>query len=91
MMSLSNLFLALGLAAMLFNVVVTMIIVGKLSRKGVKINIIFLRLLYPKYVHQYKKMVFQETGKESSLYSFWLVSINMALVLCIVGILIKFL
>lgn len=91
MMNLSNLFLYMGLAAVLFNVVVTMIIVGKLSRKGVKINIIFLRFLYPKYVHQYKKMVAQETGKESSLYSFWLVSINLALVLCIVGILIKFL
>lgn len=90
-MNLSNLFLAMGLAAVLFNVVVTMIIVGKLSKKGVKINIIFLRLLYPKYVHQYKKMVFQETGKESPLYSVWLVSINLALALCIAGILIKLL
>jgi hypothetical protein len=68
---------------------VTMIIVSKLSRKGVKINIIFLRLLFPKYVHQYKKMVSLETGKESPLYYVWLVSINLALVLYIVGILIK--
>ena len=90
-MSLSNLFLGLGLAAMLFNVVMTMIIVSKLSSKGVKINYFFLRFLYPKYVHQYKKMVIQETGKESPLYYFWLVSINLALALCIVGILIKFL
>ena len=89
-MNLSNLFLYLGVASMLFNVVVTMIIISKLSRRGVKINIIFLRFLYPKYVHQYKKMVTQETGKESPLYYFWLISINLALVLCIVGILIKF-
>ncbi len=89
-MSLSDLFLSLGLAAMIFNVVVTMIIVTKLSRRGVKINIIFLRFLFPKYVHQYKKMVSLETGKESPLYYSWLVSINLALVLCIVGILIKF-
>jgi ABC-type transport system involved in cytochrome c biogenesis permease component len=90
MMNLSNLFLYLALAAMIFNVVVTMIIISKLSRRGVKINIIFLRLLFPKYVHQYKKMVTQETGRESSLYYIWLVSINLALVLCIVGLLIKF-
>jgi hypothetical protein len=90
MMNLSNLFLYLGLAAMIFNVVVTMVIVSKLSRRGVKINILFLRFLYPKYVHQYKKMVTQETGKENPLYYFWLVSINLALVLCIVGMLIKF-
>lgn len=89
-MSLSNLFLYLALSAMLFNVVVTMIIISKLSGRGVKINIIFLRLLFPKYVHQYKKMVTQETGKESPLYYFWLVSINLALVLCIAGLLIKF-
>ena len=90
MMNLSNFFLYLGLTAMIFNVVVSMVIVNKLSRKGVKINIIFLRFLYPKYVHQYKKVVSQETGKESPLYYIWLVSINLALVLCIVGLLIKF-
>ncbi len=90
-MNLSNLFLYLGLTAMLFNVIVTMIIISKLSRRGVKINVIFLRLLFPKYVHQYKKLVTQETGKESPLYYLWLVSINLALVLCIVGLLIKFL
>jgi predicted transcriptional regulator len=89
-MNLSNFFLYLSLIVMIFNVVVTMIIISKLSRRGVKINIIFLRLLFPKYVHQYKKMVTQETGRESSLYYIWLVSINLALVLCIVGLLIKF-
>jgi ABC-type transport system involved in cytochrome c biogenesis permease component len=90
MMNISDLFLYLGLAAMIFNVVVTMIIVSKLSRRGVKINIIFLRLLFPKYVHQYKKMVSLETGKESPLYYVWLVSFNLALALCIVGILVIF-
>jgi len=90
MMNLSNLFLFLGLTAIIFNIVMTIIIVRKVSKKSVKINIIFLRFLFPKYVHQYKKMVFQETGKESPLYYFWLVSINLALALCIVGILIKF-
>lgn len=89
-MNLPNLFLYLALTAMLFNVVVTMVIVSKLSRRGVKINMLFLRFLYPKYVHQYKKMVTQETGKGSPLYYFWLVSINLALVLCIVFLLIKF-
>jgi hypothetical protein len=88
-MNLSDLFLYLGLAVMIFNVVVTMIIISKLSRRGVKINIVFLRLLFPKYVHQYKKLVTQEAGKESPLYYFWLVSINLALALCIVGLLIK--
>jgi hypothetical protein len=88
-MTLSNFFLYLALAAMILNVIVTMVIVSKLSRKGVKINVIFLRLLFPKYVHQYKKLVTQETGRESSLYYIWLVSINLALVLCIVGLLVK--
>ena len=89
-MILSDFFLYLALVAVIFNVVVSMVIVHKLSRKGVKINIIFLRFLYPKYVHQYKKMISQETGKESTLYYFWLISINLALVLCIVGLVLKF-
>ncbi len=89
-MNLSNLFLYLALAAMIFNVVVTMIIISKLSRMGVKINIVFLRLLFPKYVHQYKKLVTQETGRGSILFYSWIISINLALVLCIVGMLIKF-
>jgi predicted transcriptional regulator len=89
-MNLSNLFLYMALVAMIFNVVVTMIIISKLSGRGVKINVIFLRLLFPKYVHQYKKMLNQETGKESPLFYFWLVSINLALALCIAGLLIKF-
>lgn len=89
-MNISDLFLYLGLGAMIFNIVVTMVIVHKLSTKGVKINILFLRFLYPKYVYQYRKMIAQETGKESPLFYFWLISINLALVLCIVGILIKF-
>jgi len=89
-MNLSNLFLYLALAAMIFNVVVTMIIISKLSRMGVKINIVFLRLLFPKYVHQYKKLVAQETGRGSILFYSWIIFINLALVLCIVGLLIKF-
>ena len=89
-MILSDFFLYLALVAVIFNVVVSMVIVHKLSRKGVKINIIFLRFLYPKYVHQYKKIISQETGKESTLYYFWLISINLALVLCIVGLVLKF-
>lgn len=86
-----DLLLILALMFMVFNVIVSMVIVHELSKRGVKINFILLRLLIPKYVHQYKKEIFQETGKGSILFYSWIISINLALVLCVVGLLLKYL
>jgi len=40
-------------------------IVHEVSKRGVKINFLWLRLYVIKYMHQYKKMTKEETGKES--------------------------
>jgi hypothetical protein len=59
-------------------------IVHQLSRRGVKINFFLLKLLIIKYIHQYKQITLEETGKVGPLYYPCIVSINMTLVLALV-------
>ncbi len=84
-MNLFHLFLYLAIFCALFSVVITMIIISELQKRKVKINFFLLRLFIPKYVHQYKKITLEETGKVGSLYYWFVVSINLAWILAGVG------
>ena len=88
-MNLSQLFLYLAIFCVLFNVVITMIIISELQKRKVKINFFLLRLFIPKYVHQYKKIKLEETGKVGGLYCWWLGSINLTWILAVVGFIFK--
>jgi hypothetical protein len=48
-----------------------------------------LRLYIIKYIHQYRKITKKETGKIGPLYYPCVVSVNLALVCGIVGLLLK--
>lgn len=65
-------------------VIFSMMIVHQLSKRGVKINFFLLRLLIIKYIHQYKQITKEETGKIGPLYYPCIASVNMALVLALV-------
>lgn len=86
----SNLFLALAIISTLWGVVSSIVIVSFLSNHGVKINYFLLRLLLPKYVGQYRKITIEETGKPSVWYYSFVISMNSALVLAVVGLLLRF-
>jgi hypothetical protein len=64
-------------------------IVHQLSKRGVKINFILLRLYLIKYIHQYKQLTLKETGKAGPLYYPCIISVNLALVLAIVGLILR--
>lgn len=49
-------------------VVLTMMIVNEVSKRGVKVNFFLLRLYIPKYIHQYRQLTLKETGKVGPLY-----------------------
>jgi len=70
-------------------VVVSILIMNELQKRGIKINFFLMRLLLPKYVHQYKKITKKETGKVGALFYYWIISINLALVSLIVGMIFK--
>jgi hypothetical protein len=48
-----------------------------------------LRLYIIKYIHQYKKISKQETGKIGPLYYPCVISVNLALVCAIAGLVLK--
>jgi hypothetical protein len=68
-----------------------MMIVHEISKRGVKISFVLLRLYLIKYIHQYKQITLKETGKVGSLYYPCIVSVILALVLAIAGLILRLL
>ena len=81
-----ELFMVLGLICGVVNVVLSMVIVSELQKRDVKINFFLIRLLLPKYVHQYKSITLQEQGRVGGLFYGWIFSINGALVFVLAGL-----
>lgn len=87
----ANLLLILALVFVAFYVVFSMMIVHELSKRGVKINYVLLRLFIIKYISQYKQLTVKETGKPGPLYYPCVVSIILALGLAGAGFFLKWL
>ncbi|MFC1633341.1 hypothetical protein ACFL5Z_00755 [Planctomycetota bacterium] len=85
-MVMSNTFFILALASTVWGVVSSIVITAFLARRGVKINYVFIKVLILKYVHQYRKIIMQENGRPGPWFYSFVVSMNLALVLVIVGI-----
>ena len=85
----SNLFLVLAILCAVFGVVSSIVITAWLSKRGIKINYPFIRLLIIKYIHQYRKITQQETGKPGPWFYSFVISMNLALVFTIVGFVLK--
>ena len=85
----ANALLILALVFVGLFVIFSMMIVHGLSKRGVKINFILLRLYLIKYIHQYKQLTLKETGKIGPLYYPCIVSVSLALVLAIMGLVLR--
>ena len=85
-MALSNLLLGFAIFCTLWGVVSMVLIAEALRKRNMKVNWIFLKVLIIKYVGQYRKITLQETGKVGPLYYSFVVSMNLALVTAIIGI-----
>ena len=78
-----------ALVSVIVGIVFTIMIVSFLSKRGIKINYIFFRLYIIKYVHQYRKITVEENGKPGNLFYPYIVSMSLALVLAVIGIILK--
>jgi len=78
-----------ALVSVIFGIVFMIMITSFLSNRGIKINYILLRLYIIKYVHQYRKITMEENGKPGNLFYAFIVSMNLALVLAVIGIILK--
>lgn len=85
----SNVFMALAIICVLCGVISSIMIVSFLSNHGVKINYFLLRLLLPKYVDQYKKIMIEKSGRPGSLYYTFVVSMISGLVLAVISLLLR--
>ncbi len=65
-------------------VVLAMMMTHEVSKRGVKINFLWIRLYIIKYMHQYKQLTKQETGRVGPLFYPAIFAINLALVLTVV-------
>jgi hypothetical protein len=79
----------IGLLAVAWHVVASMMIYDALKKRGVNVNVIFLRMLIIRYASQYKEITLKETGHIGPLFYHWIISINIALTCVIVLILLR--
>jgi hypothetical protein len=85
----ANTLLILALVFVGLFVIFSIMIVHELSKRGVKINFVLLRLYLIKYISQYKQITLKETGKTGPLYYPCIASVNLALVSAIAGLILK--
>jgi hypothetical protein len=85
----ANVLLGLALVFVGLFVILSIRIVHEVSKRGVKINFFLLRLYLIKYIHQYRKLTLEESGRVGPLYYPCIISVNLALILAIVGLILK--
>jgi len=84
--AMSTPFLVLAILSALWGVVSSIVMALFLSKRGIEINYVFFRLLMLKYIHQYRKITMQESGRSGPWFYSFVVSMNLALVLTVAGL-----
>jgi hypothetical protein len=71
------------------NIVITILIMNELEKRKIKTNFLLIRLFVLRYVNQYREVTAKETGHTEPLFYYWIISINLALVTAIIGLILK--
>jgi hypothetical protein len=85
----STLFFILALIGIAGGIAASVMIASFLSKRGIKINYLFIRLFIFKWVRQYRRITLEETGKPGPLFYWFITSWNVALIFAIVGIILE--
>ena len=85
----STLFLILVLVSVACGIAASIMITSFLSRRGVKVNYLFLRIFIFKYVQQYRRITTEETGKPGPLFYSFIAAWILALLFGVVGAILK--
>jgi len=81
-----DLFFVLAIPSFVWGIISSIVISLFLSKRGVKINLLFFRILVLKYIHQYHNITTKENGKPGPWFYSYIISMNLALVFVILGI-----
>ena len=85
----SNVFLISAIVSIVCGVVSSVMITVFLSRRGIKINYLFIKLYIYKYVNQYRKITIEENGKVGPLFYSYIGSFILALLFVVVMAILK--
>jgi hypothetical protein len=88
-MPVSNLFFGLALLSVVWGIVSSIVIASYLSKKGIKISLLFFRILVFRYIHQYHQITKREEGRPGPWFYSYIISMNLALVLAIIGVVLR--
>jgi hypothetical protein len=89
MMNVGDFLLGMALVSVAWGIVSMIVITSFVSERGTKINFFLYRLYIFKYVNQYKKITEAENGEPGAWFYSFIISMNLALVLTIVGAILK--
>jgi hypothetical protein len=81
----SDVFFVLAILCVVWGIVSSIVISSFLSKRGVKINLLFFKILVLKYIHQYHKITTQENGKPGPWFYSYIIAMNLALLFAILG------
>lgn len=90
-MAASNLLFVIALLSVAWGIVSAMNIVAFLSARGVKVNWLLMKLMIIRYVSQYEEINKKETGKSGAWFYSYVISMNMALLTGVIGIVLRLL
>ena len=85
----SNLFFLLAITGVACGIVASILIVAFLSKRGIRINYLLLRLLILKYISQYRKIATEESGKPGPWFYSFVTAMILALIFAVTGIILK--
>ncbi len=88
-MGLVNLLFALAVVCVVWGVVSAVLIAVALERRGVDVNLLFLKVLIFKYLVQYRDITLKETGRIGPLFYSYIISMNLALVTAVAALLLR--
>ena len=82
--SMMGLLIGLGFVCVVWAIVAAILIAVDLSKRGVPVNVIWLRVMILKYLHEYSKLTREETGRVGPLFYHYVVPLNVALILVLI-------
>jgi hypothetical protein len=85
----SDLFLGLAILSVVWGVVSAIKMASFLSQRGTRINLLFFKIMVLKYISQYYQITKQEHGRPGLWFYSYIISMNLALVLAIVGFVLR--
>ncbi len=85
----SNAFFALAILSVVWGIASSIVIASFLSKRGVKISLLFFRVLVLKYIHQYHEVTTHENGRPGPWFYSYIISMNLAWILAVIGFALK--